>query len=93
MVSSNARQRKAAVNWLHLWDYCYVPQSQAFIPLSGNTFGARVVIQCWLLKVPKAHIYRLDLTPDIDQGLLTVMVLGSQSATDAQVQVRHCLVI
>ncbi len=40
-----------------------------------------------LLQVPHAHIYRLDLIPDIDQGLLKINVLGSQSALGGQCQV------
>ncbi len=37
--------------------------------------------------MPYAHIYRLDLIPDIDQGLLRVNILGSESAVGAKVQV------
>lgn len=40
-----------------------------------------------LLQVPNAHIYRLDLIPNIDQGLLKISVLGSQSALGGQCQV------
>ena len=40
-----------------------------------------------LLQVPHAHVYRLDLIPDIDQGLLKIDVLGSQSASGGQCQV------
>ena len=40
-----------------------------------------------LMQVPNAHIYRLDLIPDTDQGLLKINVLGSQSALGGQCQV------
>ena len=39
------------------------------------------------LQVPIAHIYSLDLIPDIDQGVLQIKVLGSPAASAAQVQV------
>ena len=39
------------------------------------------------MQVPNAHIYRLDLIPDTDQGLLKINVLGSQSALGGQCQV------
>ncbi|DBB10511.1 hypothetical protein WJX82_011175 [Trebouxia sp. C0006] len=41
----------------------------------------------WLEPVPNAHVYRLDLIPDIDQGLLKINVRGSQSALGGQCQV------
>ena len=41
------------------------------------------------LQVPIAHIYRLDLIPDIDQGVLQIKVLGSPAASAAQVQVGY----
>lgn len=40
----------------------------------------------WLEPVPVAHIYSLDLIPDIDQGVLQIKVLGSPAASAAQVQ-------
>jgi len=40
-----------------------------------------------LMQVPNAHIYRLDLIPNIDQGLLKINVQGSQSALGGQLQV------
>ena len=32
------------------------------------------------MQVPAAHIERLDITPDIDAGAVTVTVLGSKAA-------------
>lgn len=39
------------------------------------------------MQVPSAHIERLDLIPDIDQGILYVDVVGSPAARGMQVQV------
>ena len=40
-----------------------------------------------LMQVANAHIHRLDVIPDIDQGLLKINVQGSQSASGSQCQV------
>ncbi len=35
------------------------------------------------MQVPAAHIERLDITPDMDAGAVTVTVLGSKTAEGA----------
>ena len=39
------------------------------------------------LQVPTIHIQRLDLVPDIDQGVLKINILGSPAAAGAVAQV------
>ncbi len=56
-----------------------------FVDTLGHT--ACLMTEQLLLQVPNAHIYRLDLIPDIDQGLLKINVQGSQSALGGQLQV------
>ena len=35
------------------------------------------------MQVPAAHVERLDITPDIDAGAVTITVLGSKAAEGA----------